>query len=55
MYIYIYANKEFSINGNRLFFQKDVHRFTDHFASPVMYVRVFFEGEPSIYFLLNIG
>ena len=37
------------------FFQKDVHRFTNLFASPEMSVRVDFDGKPSIYFLPNIG
>ena len=44
IHIYIYIDKDFCVNENRYFFQKDAHRFTDHFASPEMSVRVDFEG-----------
>ena len=40
MYIYI----KYSTYENTIFLQKDAHRFTDHFASPEISVRVDFEG-----------
>ena len=52
---FFYIYNKYNTHGNIIFFQKDAHGSTDHFASPEMSVRVDLRCKPSIYFLLKIG